>query len=196
MNHCIFCNFDTNKLENTIIEETKYFYILPAVGSYVEGYLQLVSKRHINAMSELNSEEKEEFLSIIQKYQKLFLKFYGNMPIIFEHGTIDSSLNSASSVSHAHVHLVNHIYLEEEKILKEQNLNLISFGFLPEKEKNYIWYINQNNQSYVSYNFSPTSQLLRIYIARDLGIENEFDWRKSPMYENIEKTIKNFKNLN
>jgi len=196
MNNCTFCNFDTNRIENTIIEETKHFYILPALGSFVEGYLLLVSKRHVLAMSELNLEEKVEFLSIIQKYQNLFLKLYGTYPIIFEHGTVNSALNSANSVSHAHIHLVNHKYLNEANVLIEQNFALIPLDSFPEVNRNYIWYMNQNNQSYVSYDFAPISQLMRIYIARDLGIENTFNWRENPMYENIEKTIEKFKDLN
>ena len=84
---CIFCDIDQSKIENTIIEETKYFYILPTLGSLVDGYVLIVTKRHINSMSELNDNELEEYKTIIAKYQKLFNKVYNKTPIVFEHGT-------------------------------------------------------------------------------------------------------------
>ena len=36
---CPFCNMDKAKLVNTILDETKYFYITPSLGSLVEGYI-------------------------------------------------------------------------------------------------------------------------------------------------------------
>ena len=69
---CIFCNIDKTKLENTIIDETNNFLVLPAVGSLVEGYLLIISKRHLNSMAELTKEEKEEYQFLINKYHTLF----------------------------------------------------------------------------------------------------------------------------
>ena len=73
---CIFCNIDKTKLENTIIDETANFLVLPAVGSLVEGYLLIISKRHLNSMAELTKEEKEEYQFLINKYHTLFKKYY------------------------------------------------------------------------------------------------------------------------
>ena len=70
--NCIFCNIDNRKIENTIIEETDNFYILPTLGSLVDGYLLIISKKHINSMSELSNQEKEEYKSILKKYRNLF----------------------------------------------------------------------------------------------------------------------------
>ena len=70
-NECIFCKLDKNKIVNTIIEETKNFIIMPAEGALVEGYLMLVSKKHIYSMAELDNTEKEEYLSIIEKYRNI-----------------------------------------------------------------------------------------------------------------------------
>ena len=46
-------------------------------------------------------------------------------------------------------------------------------------------YINQKNICYVSYNFEPVSQMMRKIIAKDLGYENKFDWKKEIFIENI-----------
>ena len=50
---CTFCNINKIKFGNTVLDETKYFYIIPSLGSIVEGYILIISKRHINSMLEL-----------------------------------------------------------------------------------------------------------------------------------------------
>lgn len=120
---CIFCDIDHSKIENTIIEETKYFYILPTLGSLVDGYILIVTKRHINSMSELNENELIEYKNIIEKYQNLFKKIYNKTPIVFEHGTPNqNSEMKANSVTHAHTHIVNINFSNEKEILENITL--------------------------------------------------------------------------
>ena len=113
---CIFCDIDHSKIENTIIEETNNFYIVPTLGSLVDGYVLIVTKRHINSMSELNDIELNEYQNIITKYQNVFKKIYNKTPIVFEHGTPNQNSEiKANSVTHAHTHIVNHQYKNEKK---------------------------------------------------------------------------------
>ena len=98
----------------------------------------------------------------------------------------------ASSVIHAHTHIVNHEFINEEEIIKKLNFKrLDNFNYLS-KEQNYIMYINLKNDCYISYNFEPVSQMMRKLIAKDLGIENKFDWKKEMFIENINLTISKF----
>ena len=39
-------------------------------------------------------------------------------------------------------------------------------------------YINQKNICYVSYDFEPISQMMRKIIAKELGCESKYDWKK------------------
>lgn len=57
-------------------------------------------------------------------------------------------------------------------------------------------YINHNNTYYLSNNFEPISQIMRILIAKELGYEDKFDWKKDMFIENIIDTIKKFKKDN
>ena len=57
-------------------------------------------------------------------------------------------------------------------------------------------YINHNNTYYLSNNFEPISQIMRILIAKELGYEDKFDWKKDMFIENIIATIKKFKKDN
>ena len=56
--NCVFCNIDKSRPENTIIEESDNFIVLPTIGALVDGYLMIVSKKHINSMSELKKMRK------------------------------------------------------------------------------------------------------------------------------------------
>lgn len=190
---CIFCDIDQSKIENTIIEETDYFYILPTLGSLVDGYVLIVTKRHINSMSELNDNELEEYKTIIAKYQKLFNKIYNKTPIVFEHGTPNqNSKMKANSVTHAHTHIVNINFKNEKELLEKYNFKEINNLKEIETNKNYIKYI-YNNKIYITYNFPSVSQLMRILIAEELNYKDKFDWKKERFDENIISTIERIK---
>lgn len=190
---CIFCDIDNSKIENTIIEETKYFYILPTLGSLVDGYILIVTKRHINSMSELNENELIEYKNIIEKYQNLFKKIYNKTPIVFEHGTPNqNSEMKANSVTHAHTHIVNINFSNEKEILEKYNFKEINDFKEINKNMNYIKYIS-NNKIYITYKFPSVSQLMRILIAEELNYKDKFDWKKERFDENIISTIERIK---
>lgn len=193
MKKCVFCNLDFSKVENTIIEETEDFLVLPTVGAITEGYVLIIPKEHVNSMCELKEHNKLNCL--IEKYREIFKKVFGKYPIVFEHGTgrLDSN-SSSSSVTHAHIHVVDHNYKDERKIIKELNLKEVSEEeFFKNKGKSYISYISPNGVRYITHNFSAVSQQMRIYIADDLQLKEEYNWRKFCFNENIEKTIKKLK---
>lgn len=193
MKECEFCYLNKAEIANTIIDETQNFYIKPSLGALVEGYLLIISKKHIHSMLELNENEKREYFKIIEKYRHLFLKKYNSFPIIFEHGTSKKEETSASSIIHAHTHIVNHNYKNERTILENLNLKEIT-NFCSEKnDKSYIFYMNSIGSHYITYDFKPISQMMRIFIAKDLKVEDKYDWRKYPFTENIIKTIDDFK---
>ena len=190
---CIFCDIDHSKIENTIIEETEYFYILPTLGSLVDGYILIVTKRHINSMSELNENELIEYKNIIEKYKNLFKKIYNKTPIVFEHGTPNqNSEMKANSVTHAHTHIVNINFSNEKEILEKYNFKEINDFKEINKNTNYIKYIS-NNKIYITYNFPSVSQLMRILIAEELNYKDKFDWKKERFDENIISTIERIK---
>lgn len=189
---CTFCNLDKTKLANTILDETKYFYITPTLGSLTNGYILLITKRHINSMSELTIEEMEEYKLLIKKYREIFKNIYQKYPIVFEHGTPNLKSDiKASSIIHAHTHIVNHNY-KNEKILIEK----LKFKKNNEYEnmlsnKNYIFYISPKDEIYITNEFEPISQFMRIEIAKDLNMVNKYDWRKNDFNDNIILTINN-----
>ena len=123
--------------------------------------------------------------------------YYFKYPIIFEHGSpvIDSDIK-ANSVLHAHTHIVNYNFINEIDIINQLNFKEINNLSYLTKDKNYIMYINHNNTYYLTNNFEPISQIMRILIAKELGYEDKFDWKKDMFIDNIIATIKKFKKVN
>lgn len=187
---CPFCGVNETKLENTILDETQYFFVRPAVGSIVEGYILIISKRHINSMSELTVEEMEDYENLINKYREVFKSIYSKYPIIFEHGTPNTeSQIRANSVMHAHTHIVNHNYKNENYLIKELNFKRIDKISDMSRDKNYILYINPNNCIYITSVFKPINQIMRLKIVEDLNMPDKYDWRKNRFENNISVTI-------
>lgn len=187
---CIFCTLDKSKRENTILEETTYFYVIPAVGSLVVGYVLILCKRHIYSMAELNNKEQKEYEDLIEKYRNIFKSIYKKYPIVFEHGSPNiENKTKANSIDHAHTHIVNYQYKNEEKIIKNLNFNPIGELTQLTKKQNYILYINPNKVIYMTTNFPSISQLMRLVMAKELKIESKYKWEKETFKENIEQTI-------
>ena len=187
---CPFCNIDKTELVNTILDETKYFYTTPSLGSLTDGYILITTKRHVNSMSELTIEEMEEYKILIKKYREVFKKIYHKYPIIFEHGTpnLKDSIN-ASSVIHAHTHVVNHNYKNENILIEKSKFKRIDKLENMLSNKNYIFYISPKNEIYITNEFEPISQFMRIEIAKDLNLVDKYDWRKNDFNDNIILTI-------
>lgn len=185
MRNCIFCNLDFNNIENTVIYETENFRVIPTIGALVDGYVLIVTKEHINSLSQLNDKQKEEYKNLVIKVSKTFEKIYGKKPILFEHGTpeITNSM-SANSVIHAHSHIVNFEFENEKEIINKYNFVPIE-SFDDVINENYIYYQNNNGEKFVSYQFDSVSQLMRILIANEVNKENQYNWREFDFKENI-----------
>lgn len=116
--NCKFCDFDKTKIENTIIEETDNFFVIPAIGSLVDGYILVITKKHLNSMANIIPENYDEYNELLLKYREIFKKIYNKYPITFEHGTpILNSNHKANSIVHAHTHIVNHNFFNEKEVI-------------------------------------------------------------------------------
>lgn len=192
---CPFCNIDCSNISNTIIDETANFIVVPSKGALVVGYLLIFPKEHITSINELNISQKEELKCLIDKYRNKFYVKFGKYPIIFEHGTSrQDSNNSASSITHAHYHIVNHNFKDEKSVLNMLNFNKVNIvSFFKDNRKSYISYISPNLDYYVTYDFKSKSQQMRIFIAEDLDMKDKYDWKTSNFENNILETINLFK---
>lgn len=185
MKECPFCNLDFNKIENTVICETENFCVIPSVGSLIEGYVLIITKTHINSLVELNQEQKEEYKKLVTEISNMFKKIYGKSPILFEHGTpnLENSM-SANSIIHAHSHIVNFEFDDENEMLQRYNFSAVK-SFKEVRKENYIYFQNGNGEKFVSYQFDSVSQLMRILIANKIEKKHQYNWREFDFKENI-----------
>jgi diadenosine tetraphosphate (Ap4A) HIT family hydrolase len=192
INKCKFCNLDNN-IFNTKLLENEHFFVMPSLGSLVPNYLLIVTKRHINAMSELNYDEFKSYIQLIKDLSDIFKHKFNRYPIIFEHGTTDTAENGASSITHAHTHIVDFNYKNENKLIEELRFYEFDILNLTKIKQNYIYYQNPKGKNFISFDFEKTSQLMRIKIAEDLNIKSYFNWREHAFINNTIETINNFK---
>ena len=134
---CPFCEMDTSKLANTILNETKYFYITPSLGSLVEGYILIISKRHINSMAELNAKEMNEYktmfdeilnqqISEVMKKEKMIVELTETIFNMYKEKTgkktserIDKHKNEVSKINQTMEQEKKRLYEEYQQALKK-----------------------------------------------------------------------------
>lgn len=189
---CPFCKLDKSLFYNSIIEETSNFIDKPCLGALVPGYILILPKKHVYCMTQFNLEIMAEYIAILEKYRRKFKELYGKYPIVFEHGTPDPCGLCTNCVIHAHTHIVNHNYKNEKDVINKMNFKIIS-SLNTIEDKNYIYYKSFDGKEYITYDFEPISQVMRIFIAEDLSIKEKYDWRRFPFEENIYKTLEDLK---
>jgi len=70
--NCPFCNID--KEGTRIIKEGKYNYVYFSNPRLMDGHLLVIPKKHIERLSELSKDEKEELFDLVIEYQEKILE--------------------------------------------------------------------------------------------------------------------------
>jgi len=73
---CPFCNIQTERTR--IIKEGKHTLVILSNPRLVEGHLLVIPKRHVERISELNKEEKEELLDTVIEFQEKILSRFAS----------------------------------------------------------------------------------------------------------------------
>jgi len=190
--NCIFCN--KNKIANEILLETKNFYLVPALGSFVPNYFLIVSQNHLDSLGQIliNPEIVEEFKSLLAEVKK-FIKAKNQKVIAFEHGATMHD-KAGCCIGHAHIHILpfdKEIAKKIEQILDKKSTtveyeeinNLTGHGTV-----NYLL-LDENDKISIWKNVVVLSQFLRRIIAREINKPDFFDWKVNPFREIMEQTI-------
>ncbi len=198
---CKFCLSSglPNTIENTILYESKHFYVVPTVGQFVEGWLLIVSKHHYNSSITLPNQLIIELEKVIDVVVQAVEKEYGQT-IIFEHGpSRDCIIEGGCSINHNHIHIlpfkqlnklnkmIDYPYITVNSIQEARKIVPINNGYL-------IWgsgsKINELNLAILQYNIPR--QYMRKLIADCSGLSESWDWENHPYVKNIIATINQF----
>lgn len=201
--NCPFCieiknNSDNPFKKNRIIKETPHFIVIPTLGGFVNNYLLIIPKRHINCFGELNFKEVKEFNILINWLKDINKQFFQSNTILFEHGSLNNLNNSGKSIIHAHIHILpfNKSLLNDinEKFQIQTIKSIESLQTICHNMNDYLYFQDIDGESYVISHIGVPSQFLRKIFANSLNLDT-WNWREFPYLENIEENIKFYQKI-
>lgn len=188
---CRFCNPPEKE---RILYESDNYYIMVSLGAFVEGYLLIVTKKHVGASFNIPKEYLDEFLELKKMVSHILEEVYGYV-LFYEHGKAGSSLtfeNSSKHCYHTHLHCIpSNIQLNQDISKELQYKSYKSFEEAYEDNTNTDKYLYVEDNVVHVYKSDSTlrKQYLRYKLSTALKIENEWDWIKFQNWDNINKTI-------
>lgn len=212
---CPFCNefngkkhlsyFEKNigtmrGIHERCILETKNFVCVPSIGSFVEGYLLIIPKKHFLSFLSIPFNYTKELFSIFDCLNDYYLNFYNSKFIVFEHGSSNQDNTGGMSVFHAHLHVVPYdlsffSIVRDYQFMKFNSFLAVKNAYCSRTEQNpYLFFKDTNGDYYYSENKNIPSQFFRKRMCNSLGLINMGDWKEYPFIENIEKTISSANN--
>ncbi len=198
---CLLCyaisKEGNQQIENTVFYETERFVVIPTLGQFIEGWLMIVSKTHINSALNLDTKSLKELSQVIETCMNSISKIYGQS-IVFEHGpgTI-RGMTGGCCINHTHLHIVPCKSPEKFRSLipfpRTTKIEIIELAN-SNRINNPSGYLLIGLDDNTFYEFCEVDtilprQYLRQVIAVTEGVHNFWDWRIFPHYENILKTI-------
>ena len=114
MNSCSICD-EIQKKNNEVylkIKKSRFIYqdedliLYPTIGSFIEGYVLLSSKEHYYSLYDCSDRIVNKINKIIKPIRDYYENNLHSDVIFFEHGTVDDSSLSSSSITHFHIHFL------------------------------------------------------------------------------------------
>ncbi|SEM09631.1 hypothetical protein SAMN05444354_111144 [Stigmatella aurantiaca] len=185
-----------------IVHSTDEHVVVPALGSIIEGYVMLVSKRHRSSVATLNAQNAANVQKDIDSVLARLEKQPGSDGwVVFEHGTtLDCGLK-ACCVDHLHLHLLpvnmdlasalaTQLSCEARRIEALQDLRQVREA----GADNYIYVRNPDGKHYVLTPPAYSSQFVRQVLAERTGKAERWNWQHHPMEDDSIKTVRMFRN--
>ncbi|MEJ7677656.1 MAG: hypothetical protein WKG06_07275 [Segetibacter sp.] len=138
---------------------------------------------------------------ILKKLERLIevakqgLKDLKKQVFVFEHGPCSPSQSTGCGIDHLHYHVVPLEFNLFEKTKQYSpfiwnSATLLSTKEFFLKQRSYLYIQCPSGEKYIATDLNIPSQFFRRVIAKELNIENYFDWKQNFGTENIDKTIK------
>ena len=131
---CSFCNI--NKEKTRIIRQGNYCYVCLSNPRLTKGHLLVIPKRHIEKISELSRDEKEELFDFVVEYQEKILKNMAKGCDVRQNYR-PFQIQDKLKLDHLHIHLQPREF-EDELYYKSQIFEKDVFKPLNQEEINKI----------------------------------------------------------
>jgi len=202
MKTCCYCNnilaSHTSRLPwNEVLFDSTSYVVTPSLGSFIEGWTLIISKRHVTSMSQLLIPEIQELSSLLSDVREKVEHAYGPT-VVFEHGALKAGTEFGCGIDHAHFHIVP--FNIPIIPLVEKELNTIKWRPIRQLEE-----IFQERESYlficdigaeygvISNPNDIPSQFMRRILAKYLGMMKYFDYHQYSFEENVSVTCRSLR---
>ena len=197
---CILCKIyngrsnPNKKPMDMVIYESENFYVCPAKGAMVEGYVMICPKEHVFSNAALPKNQREELWDVINDIIYLLKEIYDKEILMFEHGSGEvGKCKHEKSIVHAHLHILPSNMRMTEEQMKAISMKEISDGEIHQYDKvPYFWYIESKQKMFIAADpevYIPR-QYARQLLAEELGIKGElWNWRKNDFKSKINDTL-------
>ena len=174
---------------------TPYNSVIASLGAMIPGWVLLVPTEHIFNLSDRYMDCD---LTMLRASVSQILVSEFSLPIcMFEHGAMGHGSQTGCGVDHAHLHMLpfhkslRDSILELNDSLEWNEINASEIKTIA-GEKEYLFYsddtFSANPSGILAIVTEATSQFFRKAIAKELGRDNEFDYRSNFFEEHIRET--------
>ena len=199
---CDYCNNVlvpcTRRLPwDEVLFDSMSYVVTPSLGSFIEGWTLIISKRHVTSMSQLLLSEIRELNSLIPEIRKRVEQVYGPT-VVFEHGPLTAGTEFGCGIDHAHFHVVpfnSHIIpLIERELTCIEWRQLGQFEDILQETKSYLFVVDIDAENGVISNPGCIqSQFMRRILAKYVGMMEYFDYHQYSFEENASVTCRSLR---
>jgi ATP adenylyltransferase len=183
---------------NSLLCESRNFMVMPTLGPLVEGWLLIISREHHLCMGAMPETVYGELEEIIGEVGGVVADQYVP-PTIFEHGPSVHGEGIGCGIDHAHVHVVPLHFslgdaLRRSAEFRELDWKIAREGFLDcqrlsRARKPYVFVKEpQGSATYCTMPSLPCQAVRRV-IAREVGLEGEYDYNRYSHIAYVRRTL-------
>lgn len=180
---------------NIVLYESEHFYVVPAKGALVRGYVMIVPKSHYLSFAALPPEQLVEGMQVLTDLKKIFRKIYGAEEfLVFEHGSgKEGTCKHEKSIVHAHLHVMPYSSVMDNETMAKFRLEPVNIEQISQyKEVPYLLYTDSTVDWHISANpdvYLPR-QCIRQLVGDHMGLKGQlWNWRRHSFMNEIEDTV-------
>ncbi len=200
MSNCLFCavyDRSDNPLnpEDSVLAESEFFFLKPALGQFVDGYCLVVAKEHYRTVAEMPTAAMRDLTLFYNLSISRLAQWFESPVIAFEHGAACPAERMGSCIDHAHIHLVPTSARANVSLEGLTECALPSFEDIHRlaAENSYLFYeVEGQKRLWVGAQHLP-SQFMRRKLAESIELAGQWDWRYYPFRERVEAFCRLFR---
>lgn len=195
---CRFCRVGAGLANNShdrVLMESDDYFAIASIGGFIEGWTLVCAKRHVLNLAE--DYTRPAFSDFVADVADVVSAAYGHV-VAFEHGVRHRGSLTGCGTDHAHLHIVpfdgdfsRYVIAERPRVEWEMGPALdiarLSGG------ADYLLMADSihelKSELFVSRVRNPESQFFRKLLAKRMGVEEQFDYRRFPFAETTERSV-------